>query len=306
MPLLPSALRPRLRSRRSAGTISPLKPEKASSTSRTATNSQINSATKARRIFIAVASLSYLIAFVFLILVVIGNTSRKPVIKQTYFFKLDLTNIIPQSVPNADLINSIARTLGLHDFYQVGLWNFCEGYNDEGITSCSKPESLYWFNPVEILLNELLSGATIALPQEVVDILNILRITSHIMFGFFLTGTVLSFVMIFISPLALLSRWWSGPVSIIALIDCILILAATVIATVISFVFKYAVTAQSDLNIQAQVGIRMLVFMWIATGCAFISFVVHSGMCCCCASRRDVKTGRKQIRTDSPEESVTG
>lgn len=29
------------------------------------------------------------------------------------------------------LSNSIARTLGLHDFYQVGLWNYCEGYDDE-------------------------------------------------------------------------------------------------------------------------------------------------------------------------------
>lgn len=48
-----------------------------------------------------------------------------------YFFKLNMANIIPQSVPNLTLVNSIARTLGLHDFYQVGLWNFCEGYDDE-------------------------------------------------------------------------------------------------------------------------------------------------------------------------------
>lgn len=51
--------------------------------------------------------------------------------RDLYFFKLDLTDILPLSVPNATLINSIARTLGLHDFYQVGLWNFCEGYKDE-------------------------------------------------------------------------------------------------------------------------------------------------------------------------------
>ena len=48
-----------------------------------------------------------------------------------YFFKLDLANIIPNSAPSLTLMNSIARTLGLHDFYQVGLWNFCEGYDDE-------------------------------------------------------------------------------------------------------------------------------------------------------------------------------
>lgn len=74
--------------------------------------------------------------------------------------KIDLSNIIPLSVPNARFINSIARSIGLHDFYQVGLWNFCEGYNDEGITFCSKPETLYWFNPIEIILSELLAGAS--------------------------------------------------------------------------------------------------------------------------------------------------
>lgn len=108
----------------------------------------------------AVRSLLYLIAWVFLVLVVIGNISDKPVLRSTYFLYLDLSNIIPLSVPNAVLINSIARSIGLHDFYQVGLWGFCEGYNDEGITSCSKPKTLYAFNPVDIILDELLAGAS--------------------------------------------------------------------------------------------------------------------------------------------------
>lgn len=107
-----------------------------------------------------IRSLLYLIAWIFLLLVVIGNVSDKPVLRQIYFLKVDLSNIVPLSVPNAVLINSIARTIGLHDFYQVGLWGFCEGYMDSGITRCSKPKTLYWFNPVKIILSELLSGAT--------------------------------------------------------------------------------------------------------------------------------------------------
>lgn len=102
----------------------------------------------------------YLVAWIFLVLVVIGNVSNKPVIRSTYFLYLDLSDIIPVSVPNAVLINSIAQSIGLHDFYTVGLWNFCEGYLGQGITHCSKPETLYAFNPVDIILNELLSGAS--------------------------------------------------------------------------------------------------------------------------------------------------
>ena len=47
---------------------------------------------------------------------------------------------------------------GLKDFYQVGLWNFCEGTKDKGITACSKPIVMYWFNPVQILVDEMLNG----------------------------------------------------------------------------------------------------------------------------------------------------
>jgi hypothetical protein len=64
---------------------------------------------------------------------IIGNLNALPVIRNTYFFKLDLSSVYPQAFSSSNLIfvNSIARSLGLHDFYQVGLWSYCEGYSDE-------------------------------------------------------------------------------------------------------------------------------------------------------------------------------
>jgi hypothetical protein len=54
------------------------------------------------------------------------------VLGESYFLKIDVSNILPSTSPeDAILVNSIARSIGIHDFYQVGLWNFCEGYNDE-------------------------------------------------------------------------------------------------------------------------------------------------------------------------------
>lgn len=177
-----------------------------------------------------VRSLLYLLAWIFVVLVVIGNVADKPVLRNTYFLYLDLSNIIPLSVPNAVLINSIARSIGLHDFYQVGLWNFCEGYNDEGLTKCTRPESLYAFNPVKIILSELLSGASstfspsvshsistlntnphitlviVALPSDITKPLNLAKVVSHWMFGLFIAAAVLNFVMIFLSPFAVSSR----------------------------------------------------------------------------------------------------
>lgn len=69
--------------------------------------------------------------------------------------------------------------------------------------------TLYWFDPVSILLNELLRGATIALPAEVVSALRLVRITSHWMFTCFLVGTCITFTCVFVAPLGFSSkpRW---------------------------------------------------------------------------------------------------
>ncbi|KAL2264749.1 hypothetical protein VTJ83DRAFT_7259 [Remersonia thermophila] len=261
------------------------------------TNEAIKRATRLRKGFALSASFAYLMNLIFLILVMIGNLAPRPVIDQTYFFKLVLADIIPLSVPNARLINSIAQSIGLHDFYQVGLWNFCEGYLNRGITFCSRPETLYWFNPVSVLMDELLAGATVALPTALVTILDVLRVTSHIMFGFFLTTTILSFLLCVLSPsLPVRSRWWSLPIAFAAFLHMVLLIAACGAATAISAAFKVAAEAQSELNIRAELGTRMFIFMWLATGFAVWGFGVHAGMGCCCTSRRDLRIGRRVVR----------
>lgn len=157
---LPSLISTRRQRKPAAQTPSSSSPESHEKSYGRPSQATVKKATRTRLIFSLLTSLLFLIALVFLILVEVGNTSsHHRVVGSVYFMKLDLSHIIPQAVPQATLINSIARTLGLHDFYQVGLWNYCEGYGN-GITGCSKPKTLYWFNPVQIILSELLSGAT--------------------------------------------------------------------------------------------------------------------------------------------------
>ncbi|KAK4131368.1 hypothetical protein BT67DRAFT_486332 [Trichocladium antarcticum] len=281
---LPSILRPRKKNLTEKN--APLSPTTAASQEQSVQDVEVNDATvkrvtRRRKWFALSVSGAYLLSWIFLVLVMIGNTYPRAVLNSIYFFKLDLADIIPVSVPNARLINSIAQSIGLHDFYQVGLWNFCEGYINEGITYCSTPETLYWFNPVEILTSELLAGASIALPTEVVTILTVLRITSQIMFGFFLTGTVLAFLLVPLSLLAIRSRWWSLPLGIASFLEMVLVLAASIVGTAISVAFKYAAEAQQELNIRADVGVKMLVFVWLATAFSVWAFAVHAGMGCC-------------------------
>lgn len=161
LPDIVSTRRPRQTARSDVSSDGPK--QSAPATYHPPSKSTIKAATRTRLIFSLLTSFLFLISLVFTILVEVGNVSadHRHITGSIYFIKLDLSHIIPQAVPQAQLINSIARTLGLHDFYQVGLWNFCEGYGNE-ISGCSAPKTLYWFNPVEIILSELLSGATSA------------------------------------------------------------------------------------------------------------------------------------------------
>ncbi|KAF2642276.1 integral membrane protein [Massarina eburnea CBS 473.64] len=255
---------------------------------------QIKRATRTRKIFALATSFFLFITVIFLILVEISGTYDIHLIRDWYFIKVDVSNIIPASVPNFALINTIAQTLGLHDFYQVALWGFCEGYVNEGVTYCSPPQTLYWFNPVEILSNELLAGASINLPANINDILSLIRIVSHFMFGLFLTSACLSFVLIFLQPVSVISRWATLPIAILTFLNAVFVTVASIIATVMTIIFRNVISGVSELNISADVGATFFGFMWTASAFAIFSWLVQTGLCCCCASRRDVKTGRKR------------
>lgn len=277
----------------------------------------VKRATRTRLVFALLTSSLFLISLVFLILVEIGSVNahqrRHSVQSFVYFIKLDLSHIIPRSVPNSILINSIARTLGLHDFYQVGLWNFCEGYGNT-VDACSKPRTMYWFNPVEILLSELLAGATstrsppifvnclvsdhsllVALPSNIIDALALVRKASRWMFALFLTGACLTVPSILLAPLSIYTRWASLPLTVLAFLAALTTTVAAVVASAMFVIFKEAIHSAADsVNIGVELGAKMFAFMWVASGASILGWLIQFGGCCCCASRRDVKTGRRK------------
>ena len=262
-------------------------------------------------------ALLYLLSAVFLILVEIGNINNKTVIRDTYFLKIGLANVIPESVPNAVFINSIAQSIGLHDFYQVGLWNFCEGYVAQGVTYCSPTKTLYWFNPVDILLNELLAGASIALPVEVTDVLHIVRLASKWMFVCYLVGICLTFLCVFLAPMGFSKRprWQHKakriflrqlPLTILSFLALLFTAGASVIATVMFVIFRNTFRGAADLNIEARLGSPMMAFMWIATGFNLIGFLMQIGTCCgvcCCTGRRKAER-KSQMMSQTKATSI--
>jgi hypothetical protein len=164
---------------------------------------------------------------------------------------------------------------------------------------------MYWFNPIEILTSELLEGATIALPNQVNVILGLLKLGQQTMFAFFLTGTLLNVVLMLASPLVLRTGRWSLFVSIFACISGLLVTSASVIATVLTLAARYALTMQSELNIRAEIGIRMFVFMWIASALTTLVFLVHSAMGCFCPVIGLTNTTEKQDDSSDKRSSIS-
>lgn len=93
-------------------------------------------------------------------LVLLGNTHINGALDTIYFLKLDTSSPYPlQGSPAAEPIMRFITDLDgvkLAHFYQVGLWNYCEGYEDKGITYCSKPTVTHYFNPVEMMISKAL------------------------------------------------------------------------------------------------------------------------------------------------------
>ncbi len=106
----------------------------------------------------------------------------------------------------------------------------------------------------------------------------------------------MNFVSIFLAPVTLYSRWWSLPFAIWTFLAALFTTVATIVATVMFAIFKKVLTSQVGLNIGASLGTDMFVFMWIAAAFSIFGWVIHLCLSCCCASRRDVKTGRKRGR----------
>ncbi|KAH8425763.1 uncharacterized protein LDX57_003509 [Aspergillus melleus] len=145
------------------------------------------------------------------------------------------------------------------------------------------------------------------------------------MFGLFLTATVLTFVMIFLSPLATSSRppqslssdpsvnaaspthrrrtfvlFRSLPFLLLTFLTALFTIVPSVVATVMFIIFKNVFTnSAQDLNINAEVGSQMMAFMWVASAFNLLPFLWQLGSSCaaCCGGRK----ARKELkRAGSP------
>ncbi|CAK7227382.1 hypothetical protein SBRCBS47491_006550 [Sporothrix bragantina] len=260
---------------------------------------QIWIATRARRYLIGVCCALYLVATILLIVAQTGSTSSKRPSTDIFLFRFNLSVLFDESYGSnynlADLALSDAKieSLGLHNYYQVGFWGYCVGDTPFEFTFCSRPRAFYWFNPVAILLSEMLNTSSLTMPVRVQTVLNILRVVSGVMFGTCFVGVILAGVLIFASPLAIITRWLSLPIGILAAATAMCLFIGSGLAMTMALAYRLAGSAINQINILVTVGDNMFGLVWAATALSFIGLVLHAILGFCGPSIRDVRTGRQ-------------
>lgn len=94
------------------------------------------------------------------------------------------------------------------------------------------------------------------------------------MFGLFIAGACLSFVLIPTVFVSLKMLWVSIGLVIVTFLNALMILAATIIATVLWVVIRRLFKDYEEIvNVIPTIGTTMFVVMWIATAFAIFAFI---------------------------------
>lgn len=206
----------------------------------------------------------------------------------------NITNSIESEIQ--DGVSSIAKDLGLHDFYSVHLMDYCEGYfvpsavpNDtisrsdihKNVTACANRTALFDFDPQQVLQRELnRSGhgdihlSDLQWPESIDKGFNDLRITAKAMFVLYCIA--IGFIVLALVA-AVVGLFHSGTMTMVSnvIIDWLAFITigvASAIATAIavkgaSIINKYG----NEIGIAANKGTKFLVLTWVATGLMIIA-----------------------------------
>ncbi|PUU83476.1 hypothetical protein B9Z19DRAFT_1119170 [Tuber borchii] len=93
-------------------------------------------------------------SFLLHLLVLLGSTSNASVLRSLCFLRFY----------DVSWEKGFMDTPGLSNFFQVGLWNYYEGFEDR-VLVCEEPQEFWWFNPMEEIVEKLFSGAGDLIPS---------------------------------------------------------------------------------------------------------------------------------------------
>ncbi|KAF7716841.1 Uncharacterized protein PECH_006980 [Penicillium ucsense] len=189
----------------------------------------------------------------------------------------------------SDVLGKLQADSSLADFYQIGLWGYCDGkedsHNATTVTECSKPQSEFYFDPFAVWgLNS--STVKDELPSEYNKIMNVYKTVSKWMFIAYIVAFAVTIAELVVGFFAICSRWGSCVTTLFAVLAFLFTTAASVTATVLFSIFKSSLgPTLKAYGIQVSMGTNMFAATWLAVAFSLGALIFWTFSVCCCSGR---------------------
>lgn len=118
----------------------------------------------------------------------------------------------------AAALEEARKQLNVKDFYDIGLWGYCDGDISNGnykTTKCSDPKAQFYFDPIDIWkLNN--TGVKDLLPDGLEKGLKVYKNVSKWMFIAYIVAFAATLAELVVGLFAICSRWGSCVTSLIS------------------------------------------------------------------------------------------
>ncbi|RPB00758.1 hypothetical protein L873DRAFT_740308 [Choiromyces venosus 120613-1] len=244
-----------------------------------------NSPTNMR--FSAIVPIAFSIAAFILGIHVLFAGRNDGFLSDAYIVGIDTSNLGGEATQG--VVNSSASRLGLHDFYQAYVMNYCEGEHDfsnyEKITNCTGQTGMFTFDPVGIFERELSQGVTLqglgVNTQDLDAAITALNVAYKTMFVAYCIGIgaagiaiLLGFLGFFESRLTACANWMFAVLSFLTLS------IASGIGTAAAVKIRDAITREmGKVGARAYLSKKYLGMTWAAVICMLIVTFFWCGAC---------------------------
>ncbi|KAJ5602019.1 hypothetical protein N7510_011553 [Penicillium lagena] len=246
-----------------------------------------------------------------LIFVGIGCTASNSSTKTNlYFFRINTENITTSSKTTQEIqtiledthleneisvqqvqnfVDAVKKDVNLKDFYDIGLWGYCDGSIKNGdefdSTFCSKPKAEFYFNPLDVwdIDTEAMRDE---LPSAYNKGMKVYKAVSKWMFIAYIIAFIATCLELILAGFAICSRWGSCVVFLFSTAACLFTVAASATSTALFVILKGVVEGNlKAYGVTGNLGTNIYAATWLAAAFAIAANIFWLFSVCCCSGR---------------------